>query len=57
MQALQDVFDTNHDGVLNASDSTWNDFRILVTNAGRHADARNPGAGGRDLDQSNAQFL
>ena len=33
MQALEDVFDTNHDGVLNASDSTWNDFRILVTNA------------------------
>jgi hypothetical protein len=33
MQALRDVFDTNHDGVLNSSDSTWNDFRILVTNA------------------------
>ena len=33
MQALQHVFDTNHDGVLNASDSSWNNFRILVTNA------------------------
>ena len=33
MQALEQVFDTNHDGVLNASDSSWNDFRILVTNA------------------------
>jgi hypothetical protein len=33
MQALEDVFDTNHDGVLNSSDSSWNDFRILVTNA------------------------
>ena len=33
MQALEEVFDTNHDGVLNSSDSTWNDFRILVTNA------------------------
>ena len=33
MQALRDVFDTNHDGVLNASDSSWNNFRILVTNA------------------------
>ena len=33
MQALRDVFDTNHDGVLNASDANWNSFRILVTNA------------------------
>ena len=33
MQALEDVFDTNHDGVLNASDSSWNNFRIMVTNA------------------------
>ena len=33
MQALRDVFDTNHDGVLNASDASWNSFRILVTNA------------------------
>ena len=33
MQALEDVFDTNHDGTLNASDSSWNNFRILVTNA------------------------
>ena len=33
MQALRDVFDSNHDGVLNASDSSWNSFRILVTNA------------------------
>ncbi len=33
MQALSQVFDTNHDGVLNASDASWNDFRILVTNA------------------------
>ena len=27
------MFDTNHDGTLNASDSSWNDFRIMVTNA------------------------
>ena len=33
MQALRDVFDTNHDGVLNASDAGWSSFRILVTNA------------------------
>ena len=33
MQALEDVFDTNHDGVLNASDSSFGNFRILVTNA------------------------
>ena len=33
MQALEDVFDANHDGVLNSSDASWNDFRIMVTNA------------------------
>ena len=33
MQALRDVFDSNHDGALNSSDTNWNDFRILVTNA------------------------
>lgn len=33
MQALEQVFDTNHDGVLNASDSSWSDFYVLVTNA------------------------
>jgi trimeric autotransporter adhesin len=27
------VFDTNHDGVLNASDSSWSGFYIMVTNA------------------------
>jgi hypothetical protein len=33
MQALEDVFDTNHDGKLDASDADWNDFGVLVTNA------------------------
>jgi uncharacterized protein YcsI (UPF0317 family) len=33
MQALEDVFDTNHDGKLDASDAAWNDFGVLVTNA------------------------
>ncbi len=33
MQALEDVFDTNHDGVLNASDADWSDFYVMVTNA------------------------
>ena len=33
MQALENVFDSNHDGTLNASDASWNNFRILVTNA------------------------
>ena len=33
MQALEHVFDTNHDGVLNASDADWSDFYVLVTNA------------------------
>jgi hypothetical protein len=33
MQALEDVFDSNHDGVLDASAASWSSFRILVTNA------------------------
>ena len=33
MQALKNVFDSNHDGVLDAGDAQWSGFRILVTNA------------------------
>jgi trimeric autotransporter adhesin len=33
MQALADVFDTNHDGSLDAGDSDFNDFFVMVTNA------------------------
>jgi hypothetical protein len=30
MQALRDVFDTNHDGKLDASDARWSEFRVWV---------------------------
>ncbi|MGJ4907506.1 FG-GAP-like repeat-containing protein [Bradyrhizobium sp. HKCCYLS2033] len=33
MEALLDVFDTNHDGKLNAGDADWTKFKVLVTNA------------------------
>jgi len=33
MQALSDVFDTNHDGSLDAGDTDFNDFYVMVTNA------------------------
>jgi hypothetical protein len=33
MQALADVFDTNHDGSLDAGDANFNDFFVMVTNA------------------------
>jgi hypothetical protein len=33
MQALLDVFDTNHDGKLDAGDAHWSDFKVMVTNA------------------------
>ncbi len=33
MQALADVFDTNHDGSLDAGDTDFNDFYVMVTNA------------------------
>src|SRR5205807_2160008 len=33
MQALRDVFDTNHNGRLDAGDAQWASFKILVTNA------------------------
>lgn len=32
MQALRNVFDTNHDGKLDASDADWSLFKVLVTN-------------------------
>jgi hypothetical protein len=32
MQALKDVFDTNHDGKLDAGDADWNFFKVMVTN-------------------------
>ena len=33
MQALRDVFDTNHNGKLDAGDAQFSKFKILVTNA------------------------
>jgi hypothetical protein len=33
MQALRDVFDTNHNGKLDAGDAQWSSFKIMVTNA------------------------
>ena len=32
MQALEDVFDTNHDGSLDAADADFSDFFVMVTN-------------------------
>ncbi|MEO9227543.1 MAG: hypothetical protein ABI216_01140, partial [Devosia sp.] len=33
MQALLDVFDTNHNGKLDAGDTDWSLFKVMVTNA------------------------
>ena len=33
MEALRNVFDTNHDGKLSAADAEWSLFKVLVTNA------------------------
>ncbi|MES0207312.1 beta strand repeat-containing protein [Mesorhizobium australicum] len=33
MQALRDVFDSNGDGVFNALDAKWSQFKVMVTNA------------------------
>ena len=33
MQALEDVFDTNHDGSLDSGDANFNNFFVMVTNA------------------------
>lgn len=33
MEALSHVFDTNHNGTLDAGDARWADFKVLVTNA------------------------
>jgi hypothetical protein len=32
MAALEQVFDTNHDGKLDAGDADWSLFKVLVTN-------------------------
>src|SRR5215471_8727269 len=32
MQALKDVFDTNHNGKLDAGDANWASFKVMVTN-------------------------
>ena len=33
LQALEDVFDTNHDGKLDAGDAAFSEFKLMVTNA------------------------
>ena len=33
MAALKDVFDTNHDGKLDAGDADWTDFKVLATHS------------------------
>jgi hypothetical protein len=33
LQALEDVFDTNHDGSLDAGDADFSQFKLMVTNA------------------------
>jgi hypothetical protein len=33
MAALEQVFDTNHDGKLDAGDADWSKFKVMVTNA------------------------
>ena len=33
MQALLDVFDTNHSGTLDSGDADWSQFKLMVTNA------------------------
>lgn len=33
MQALRQVFDTNHNGKLDAGDAQWSQFKIMLTNA------------------------
>jgi len=33
MEALKDVFDTNHDGSLDSGDADWSQFKVMVTNA------------------------
>src|SRR5262249_60194353 len=32
MQALKDVFDTNHNGKLDSGDADWASFKVMVTN-------------------------
>ena len=55
MQALLDVFDTNHDGKLDAGDASFADFFLDVTNANGTTSVENPCAGCGRHDQSRAE--
>jgi hypothetical protein len=55
MQALEDVFDTNHDGKLDAGDACFKDFFVEVTNARWNLHDREPRAGRNQFDQSRTQ--
>ncbi|CCJ07947.1 EF-hand domain-containing protein [Methylocystis sp. SC2] len=55
MQALRDVFDTNHDGKLSASDAKFSQFKLIVSNAdGSTVATPIDGTAGR-LNQCNSQ--
>ena len=39
-QALRQVFDSNHDGMLDSDDAQWSEFKVMVTNADGTVTAR-----------------
>jgi hypothetical protein len=43
MQALLDVFDTDHDGKLDAGDANFSKFKLMVTNADGTQSVQTPG--------------
>ena len=55
MQALLDVFDTNHDGSLDAGDANFNDFFVMVTNANGTETAHSLAQSRHHLDQPQRQ--
>ena len=55
MQALRDVFDTNHDGKLDAGDADWSLIQGDGHQCRRHDDAQDAGAARHHLDQSDQQ--
>jgi hypothetical protein len=44
MQALLDVFDTDHNGKLDAGDANFSKFKLMVTNADGTQSVKTPGS-------------
>ena len=52
IEALRQVFDTDKNGVLDASDADWSKFKVMVTRPDGHDGGEDHGRAGHPLDQA-----